>query len=114
MSREPMNAGTNNTGNTVEIEKSNANLAENEAPMTLEQVRAELKGTAGKRFWRSLDELQNTPEFQAAVEKETGQEAGQVGTKESAEHTASYLPASSPSNTFAMPASSLHSILRFS
>ncbi len=70
MSHEPMNAGTNNTGNTVEIEKGNANLAENEAPMTLEQVRAELKGTAGKRYWRSLDELQNTPEFQAAVEKE--------------------------------------------
>ena len=45
MSREPMNAGTDNTGNTVEIEKGNANLAENEAPTTLEQVRAELKGT---------------------------------------------------------------------
>ena len=70
MSSEPKNAGTNDTGNTVEIEKGNANLAENEAPMTLEQVRAELKGTAGKRYWRSLDELQNTPEFQAAVEKE--------------------------------------------
>ncbi len=70
MSREPMNAGTNQTGNTVEIEKSKANLAENETPMTLEQVRADLKGTTGKRYWRSLDELQNTPEFQAAVEKE--------------------------------------------
>jgi molybdopterin-containing oxidoreductase family iron-sulfur binding subunit len=70
MSREPKNAATDNTGNTVEIEKGNANLAGNEAPMTLEQVRADLKGTAGKRFWRSLDELQNTPEFQAAVEKE--------------------------------------------
>ncbi len=53
MSREPMNAGTNQTGNTVEIEKSKANLAENETPMTLEQVRADLKGTTGKRFWRS-------------------------------------------------------------
>ncbi len=70
MSSEPMNAGTNNTGNAVEIEKGNANLAENKAPMTLQQVRAELKGTTGKRYWRSLDELQNTPEFQAAVEKE--------------------------------------------
>ena len=54
MSREPMNAGTNNTGNTVEIEKSKANLAANEAPMTLEQVRAKLKGTSGKQFWRSV------------------------------------------------------------
>ena len=70
MSREPMNEGTNQTGNTVEIEKSKASLAKNDAPMTLERVRAELKGTAGKKFWRSIDELNNTPEFQAAVEKE--------------------------------------------
>ncbi len=40
------------------------------APMTLEQVRAELKGTKGKKYWRSVDELANTPEFQAAVEQE--------------------------------------------
>ena len=70
MSREPMNEGTNQTGNTVEIEKSKASLAKNDAPMALERVRAELKGTAGKKFWRSIDELNNTPEFQAAVEKE--------------------------------------------
>src|SRR6201998_3794820 len=70
MSREPMNAGTKQAGNSVEIEKSKANLAENEAPMTLEQVRADLKGKTGPKFWRSVDELQNTPEFQAAVEKE--------------------------------------------
>jgi len=40
------------------------------APMTLEQVRAELGGAKGKKYWRSLDELANTPEFQAAVERE--------------------------------------------
>ena len=40
------------------------------APMTLEQVRAELKGVKGKKYWRSVDELAGTPEFQAAVEKE--------------------------------------------
>ena len=39
-------------------------------PMTLGQVRRELKGVKGKRYWRSLDELANTPEFQAAVERE--------------------------------------------
>ena len=33
-------------------------------------VRAELKGAKGKKYWRSLDELANTPEFQAAVERE--------------------------------------------
>jgi molybdopterin-containing oxidoreductase family iron-sulfur binding subunit len=40
------------------------------APMTLEQVREKLKNVRGKRYWRSVDELANTPEFQAAVEKE--------------------------------------------
>ena len=39
-------------------------------PMTLEAVRRELRGTNGKKYWRSLDELANTPEFQAAVERE--------------------------------------------
>jgi MoCo/4Fe-4S cofactor protein with predicted Tat translocation signal len=48
----------------------NASQSENSQPMTLEQVRAELKGAKGKKYWRSLDELANTPEFQAAVEKE--------------------------------------------
>jgi len=69
MSRESLN-GTNTTGNTVEMEKSKAALAENEAPLTLEQVREKLKGTTGKKLWRSIDELQNTPEFQAAVGRE--------------------------------------------
>jgi molybdopterin-containing oxidoreductase family iron-sulfur binding subunit len=39
-------------------------------PMTLQQVRDELKGMAGKRYWRSMDELSATPEFAAAVERE--------------------------------------------
>ena len=38
--------------------------------MTLEAVRQELKGAKAKKYWRSLDELANTPEFQAAVERE--------------------------------------------
>ena len=42
----------------------------NAGPMTLDSVRRELKGAKGKKFWRSLDELANTPEFQAAVERE--------------------------------------------
>ncbi|MGA2352351.1 MAG: TAT-variant-translocated molybdopterin oxidoreductase [Terracidiphilus sp.] len=40
------------------------------APLTLEQVREKLKNVRGKKYWRSVDELANTPEFQAAVEKE--------------------------------------------
>ena len=62
-------------GNEVSNAKQNASktlAAEtaNSAPMTLEAVRQELKGAKGKKFWRSLDELANTPEFQAAVERE--------------------------------------------
>jgi MoCo/4Fe-4S cofactor protein with predicted Tat translocation signal len=41
-----------------------------DAPMTLADARAELKGVKGKKFWRSIDELADTAEFQAAVEKE--------------------------------------------
>jgi molybdopterin-containing oxidoreductase family iron-sulfur binding subunit len=37
---------------------------------TLAQVRAELKAVKGKRYWKSVDELADTAEFQAAVEKE--------------------------------------------
>ncbi len=40
------------------------------APMTLVQVREQLKGVKGKKYWRSLDELADTADFQAAVEKE--------------------------------------------
>ena len=40
------------------------------ASMTLAQVREELKGVKGKRYWRSVDELADTAEFQAAVVKE--------------------------------------------
>jgi molybdopterin-containing oxidoreductase family iron-sulfur binding subunit len=42
----------------------------NSEPMTLEAVRRDLSGMKGKKLWRSLDELANTPEFQAAVERE--------------------------------------------
>ncbi len=43
---------------------------ENASAMTLAEVREELKGVRGKRYWRSVDELADTAEFQAAVEKE--------------------------------------------
>lgn len=39
-------------------------------PMTLVQIRQQLKGVKGKKYWRSVDELANTSEFQAAVERE--------------------------------------------
>ena len=40
------------------------------APLTLAAVRAELKGVKGKRYWRSVDELADTADFQEAVERE--------------------------------------------
>jgi len=57
----------NGTTNTVESKMGNA---DNKAPMTLAEARQDLKGMKGKKFWRSIDELADTPEFQAAVEKE--------------------------------------------
>src|SRR5579871_3319783 len=39
-------------------------------PLTLAEVRAKLGASKGKKFWRSLDELANTEEFQKAVEQE--------------------------------------------
>jgi molybdopterin-containing oxidoreductase family iron-sulfur binding subunit len=69
MSREPINERNNTTGNAVDNDMSKAGLA-GESAMTLTQVRERLKGVQGKKFWRSVDELANTPEFQAAVEKE--------------------------------------------
>jgi MoCo/4Fe-4S cofactor protein with predicted Tat translocation signal len=38
--------------------------------MTLVQVRQQLKGVKGKKYWQSVDELAGTAEFQAAVERE--------------------------------------------
>jgi len=49
---------------------SEAKQPVNAVPMMLEAVRHELRGTKGKKYWRSLDELANTAEFQAAVERE--------------------------------------------
>jgi molybdopterin-containing oxidoreductase family iron-sulfur binding subunit len=41
-----------------------------ESTLTLAEVRAKLQGVKGKRYWRSIDELAGTPEFEAAVAKE--------------------------------------------
>jgi MoCo/4Fe-4S cofactor protein with predicted Tat translocation signal len=74
MSREQTKGIANQTGNTLEYDKSKAAQkaaqTESGAPMSLAQVREELKGAKGKRYWRSVDELANTEEFQAAVERE--------------------------------------------
>jgi molybdopterin-containing oxidoreductase family iron-sulfur binding subunit len=60
-------------------EDRNGRMSENETnqPMSLAAVRQELKATKGKKYWRSLDELADTPEFQAAVEREFPQAAAE-------------------------------------
>jgi MoCo/4Fe-4S cofactor protein with predicted Tat translocation signal len=59
----------NPTGNAVN-ERPDKLPAATSQPMTLDAARRELNGAKGKKFWRSLDELANTAEFQAAVERE--------------------------------------------
>jgi len=56
-------------GQMIASEKSESGKTE-AAPMTLVQVREQLKGVKGKRYWQSVDELADTAEFQAAVERE--------------------------------------------
>ncbi|HEX3892549.1 MAG TPA: TAT-variant-translocated molybdopterin oxidoreductase [Terracidiphilus sp.] len=69
MNREQLKATKKSTGNTLENGKNKAAL-ENGEPLSLAQVREELKGVKGRRYWRSIDEMANTAEFQAAVERE--------------------------------------------
>src|SRR5580658_4037985 len=44
--------------------------------MTLADVRAKLDGKTGKRFWKNLDELAETPEFQEMMHEEFPRQAG--------------------------------------
>jgi MoCo/4Fe-4S cofactor protein with predicted Tat translocation signal len=45
--------------------------------LTLEQVREKLAGQKGKRYWRSIDELAETPEFAELVAKEFPSQASE-------------------------------------
>jgi MoCo/4Fe-4S cofactor protein with predicted Tat translocation signal len=46
------------------------------AKMTLAEVRAKLDGKKGKRYWKSLDELADTAEFQELMHEEFPRQAG--------------------------------------
>src|SRR5580704_14719035 len=46
------------------------------AKMTLAEVRAKLDGKSGKRFWKNLDELADTPAFQELMQEEFPRQAG--------------------------------------
>jgi MoCo/4Fe-4S cofactor protein with predicted Tat translocation signal len=45
------------------------------AKMTLAEVRAKLDGKSGKRYWKSLDELADTPAFQELMQEEFPRQA---------------------------------------
>src|SRR5665213_1844271 len=44
--------------------------------MTLAEVRAKLEGQTGKRYWKNLDELADTPQFQELMQEEFPRQAG--------------------------------------
>ncbi|MFZ0662295.1 MAG: TAT-variant-translocated molybdopterin oxidoreductase [Acidobacteriaceae bacterium] len=45
--------------------------------LTLAEVRTKLAGQTGKKYWRSIDELAGTPEFDAAVREEFPQQSSE-------------------------------------
>jgi len=61
--------------NDVQVVTSIAPAASREK-MTLAEVRAKLEGKRGKRFWKSLDELADTAEFQELMQEEFPRQAG--------------------------------------
>jgi len=61
--------------NDVQVVTSIAPAASG-AKLTLAEVRAKLEGKRGKRFWKSLDELADTPDFQQLMQEEFPRQAG--------------------------------------
>ena len=55
---------------------TNGSGSGNEARLTLAEVRAKLEGQTGKRFWKNLDELAETPGFHEMLEQEFPRQAG--------------------------------------
>ena len=52
------------------------------AKMTLAEVRAKLDGKTGRRFWKNLDELAETPAFHELMREEFPRQAGSMGVGE--------------------------------
>ncbi len=50
------------------------------AKLTLAEVRAKLEGKSGKRFWKNLDELAETPGFHEMLAEEFPRQAGGAAT----------------------------------
>jgi molybdopterin-containing oxidoreductase family iron-sulfur binding subunit len=52
-------------------------MEKTQTKLTLAEVRAKLAGQTGKKYWRSVDELAGTPEFDAAVREEFPQHSSE-------------------------------------
>src|SRR5215469_2530326 len=60
----------------MSLEKqSESKPGESRQPLDLAAVRARLEGKRGREYWRSLDELASTPEFQDLLEREFPRQA---------------------------------------
>ncbi len=53
------------------------NMEKTQTKLTLAEVRTKLAGQTGKKYWRSIDELAGTPEFDAAVREEFPQHSSE-------------------------------------
>jgi MoCo/4Fe-4S cofactor protein with predicted Tat translocation signal len=53
------------------------NMEKMQTKLTLAEVRAKLAGQTGKKYWRSIDELAGTPEFETAVREEFPQHSSE-------------------------------------
>src|SRR5246127_2863356 len=62
----------------TQIAPANAPAASGKASekMTLAEVRAKLDGKTGRRFWKNLDELAETPEFHELMQEEFPRQSG--------------------------------------
>jgi molybdopterin-containing oxidoreductase family iron-sulfur binding subunit len=70
-------AGKGSTAQAAQIVTSIAPVkAAPRNKMTLAEVRAKLDGKTGRRFWKNLDELAETPEFRELMETEFPRQSG--------------------------------------
>ena len=63
----------------MKVNENNGGLVSLDAKsgLTLEAVRAKLKGQGGKKYWRSLDELADTPGFHEMLQREFPSQASE-------------------------------------
>ncbi len=66
----------NETSMDMQQKKAQVVTAISPAKMTLAEVRARLDGKTGRRYWKNLDELADTPAFQELMQEEFPRQAG--------------------------------------